>query len=141
MSRINWTQVGVFSAVVLIILVLGMTFLAILFGGYGGWSMVGSGMVGRGWSAGWCPFCSGTGRSPGGFFGGIFSWVFTLAAMLFPLGLLVLLALGIVWLIRAVGRPLGGIARSPETCPSCGRPVAADWRLCPHCGEELQAPQ
>lgn len=138
MSRINWTQVGVFAAVALVIFILGITLLPALVRGYGGWWMMGPGMMSRGWSEGWCPFCGGTGRYPGGFFGVMFGWLFMLVAILFPLGLLVLLALGIVWLVRAVGRLPSGTAPSPHTCPKCGKPVAADWRLCPHCGEELQ---
>ncbi|HIC89489.1 MAG TPA: zinc ribbon domain-containing protein [Anaerolineae bacterium] len=26
---------------------------------------------------------------------------------------------------------------SSETCPSCGRPVQADWQVCPYCGQGL----
>ena len=141
MSRTNWMQVGVFAAIVLIIFICGVTILPLLFGGYGGWGMMGPGMMGSEWSGGWCPFCGGTGSYPGGSFGGIFGWLFMLVAMLFPLGLLVLLILGIVWLVRAVSRPQGGIAPSPQACPSCGKPVAGDWRHCPHCGETLERPE
>lgn len=125
MGRVNCTEVGVFAGVVLVIFVLGITFLSLLFGGYSGWSMMGPGMMRRGWSEGWCPFCDGTGRFPGTFLGGTFAWLFTLVAVLFPLGLLVLLALGIVWLVRAVGRAPSGAAPPPQACPSCGKPVAA----------------
>lgn len=136
MGRIGWTQVGVFAVIVLVILLVGITLLPLLLGG---WGMMGPGMMGGGWSEGWCPFCGGTGRYPGGFFGGILGWVFILAGMLFPLGLLVLLALGIVWLVRAVGRPPSGTTPSPQTCPKCGKPVAVDWRVCPFCEEDLQS--
>ena len=136
MNRINWTQLGAFAAIVLVIFLVGITAVPFLFGGYGGW-----GMMGRESSGGWCPFCGGTGRYSGGFFGGVFGWVFTLVAMLFPFGLLVLVILGVVWLVRAVSRPASGTAPSPQACPNCGKPVAADWRLCPHCGEELRSPE
>lgn len=43
------------------------------------------------------------------------------AAMLWPLGLLVLVILGIVWLVRAVGRPRGITAAPPLACPGCGQ--------------------
>ena len=137
MSRINWTQIGVFAAIVLVIFLLGITVLPFLFGGFG-WGMMGPGMMGGDWSLGWCPFCGGTGRSPGGFYGGFFGWLFILPAMLFPLGLLVLLILGIVWLVRAVGRPSSAVAPSTPECPKCGKAVEVDWRVCPFCEEDLQ---
>jgi len=136
MNRIRWAQIGVFAAIVLVILLVGITLLPLLFGG---WGMMGPSMMGRGWSEGWCPFCGGTGRYPGGFFGGMFGWLFVLAAMLFPLGFLVLLILGIVWLVRAVTRPREGTAAAPQTCRRCGKPVAVDWRVCPFCEEDLQS--
>jgi hypothetical protein len=138
MSRVNWTQVAVFVGIVLVIAFAGIMILPILFGGYGGWGMMGPGMMG-GWrqEGGWCPFCGGTGRYQGGFLGGLYGWLF----MLLPLGFLVLLILGIIWLVRAVSRPASSTAATPQTCPQCGKPVAADWRVCPHCGSELQARQ
>lgn len=26
---------------------------------------------------------------------------------------------------------------SQDTCPSCASPIQADWKVCPHCGQEL----
>ena len=138
MIRRNWMQIGVFAAIVLIIFVCGVTILPFLFGGYGGWGTMGPGMMGGEWSGGWCPFCGGTGRSPGGFYGGIFGWLFILPAILFPLGLLALLILTIVWLVRAVGHPPSGAPAAPGECPECGKPVAGDWRHCPECGHDLE---
>ncbi len=137
MTRRNWMQAGVFAGIVLIIFICGVTILPLLFGGYGGWGMMGPGMMVSESSGDWCPFCGGTGRFPGGFFGGMFGWLFVLVAMLFPLGLLVLLILGIVWLVRTTSRPQGGIAPSPRECPSCGQPVAGDWHHCPQCGADV----
>ncbi|TKJ28808.1 MAG: hypothetical protein CEE40_10395 [Chloroflexi bacterium B3_Chlor] len=138
MNKINWTQIGVFAAIVLVIFLVGITVLPFLFGGYGAWGMMGPGMMGGESSSGWCPFCGGTGRSPGGFYGGIFGWLFILPAMLFPLGLLVLLILGIVWLARAASRPPSGAPAAPGECPECGKPIAGDWRHCPECGHDLE---
>jgi hypothetical protein len=135
MNRIRWAQIGVFAAIVLVILLVGMTLLPLLFGGRG---LMGPGMMGGEWSGGLCPLCGGTGRYPGGFFGGILGWVFILAGMLFPLGFLVLLILAIVWLVRAVTRPPSGTTPSPQTCRRCGKPVEVDWRACPFCEEDLQ---
>ena len=125
MNRINWAQIGVFAAIVLVIFLVGMTVLPFLFGGYG-CGMMGPGMGGRGWSE-------------RGFFGSTFGWGFMLIAMMFPLGLLLLLILGIVWLVRSFGRPTSeATPPSVRTCPHCGKAVEVDWRACPFCEEKLQ---
>jgi len=111
MNKINWTIVAIAAVAFLL--------LASLFGGrgYGGWGMMGPGMMG-----GW-------GFSPFGWVGMIFMW-------LIPLGFIVLVALGVVWLVRAVGS--GNQSALPgQACPSCGHTVQADWRNCPHCGTQL----
>lgn len=115
MNKVNWTVVAVVAIIVLLVLqVVG----SLLGGwGYGGWGMMGPGMMG-GW--GFAPF---------GWIGMIFMW-------LIPLGFLVLTALGIAWLVRAVGGGNNPLA-SAKNCPSCGRGVQVDWRNCPHCGATL----
>ena len=115
MNKINWTAVAVFAIVALLAFLIGIG----LFGGgrgYGGWGMMGPGMMG-----GW-------GFSPFAWIGMSFMW-------LVPIGFLVLTVLGIVWLVRAVGR--GNTTAPSRACPSCGRGVQADWRNCPHCGAAL----
>jgi hypothetical protein len=122
MNKINWTQVAVFGLVVLLVVLLGVS----LLGGYAawgpGWGMMGPGMMG-GWGRGW------------GF--GPFGWM-GIFMLLFPLGFLALLILGILWLVKAVA-PSGGQAPAVpgRTCPNCGRSVQADWQLCPYCGQKL----
>jgi len=138
MNRINWTQVGAFSAIVLVIFVIGVTLLPLVFGWYGGSSVMGPAMMGGQTQGGWCPVCGGTGRYSGGFFGGVFGSVFMLMAILFPVGLLVLLILGIVLVARAVSRPTNQTPSSGQTCPKCGKAVAVDWRACPFCGEDFE---
>lgn len=140
MNRINWAKVGVFVAIVLVVFIVGLWVLPLLLGGYGGWGTMGPGMMGGQWSQGWCPFCGGTGRYPGGVFGGVFGWLLMAMTMLLPLGLLALFILGVVWLARAVARPGPGVTPPPQACPGCGNPVAVGWRHCPHCGEDLQSP-
>lgn len=122
MDRTNWAQVAVFALVVLLVFLIGASLLS-LGGSWGPGGMMGPGMMG-----GW------------GF--GLFGWLFMLLWLLFPLGLLVLLALGIVWLFRQMSGPSGQGGSPPQTpagqaCPNCGRPVQADWRHCPYCGQEL----
>lgn len=115
MNRINWTAVVVFAIVALLVFLVGASLLGGR--GYGGWGMMGPVMMGQ-WGFG-----------PFGWIGMIFMW-------LIPVGFILLIVLGVVWLIRATGS--GGNPHSPaRSCPNCGRSVQADWRNCPHCGAEL----
>ena len=67
-----------------------------------------------------------------------FGWIGMLLMWVFPLGVLVLVVVGIVWLVNAVSRPRSQAPIAPaKTCPNCARPVQADWRNCPHCGTTL----
>ena len=120
MNKVNWTAVGVFRVVVLLALVVGLGFLG---GGrgYGGWGMMGPGMMGG--YGGW-------GYSPLNGVGMAFMW-------LIPIALIVLTVLGVVYLVRAVGSGSGNPSSVARTCPSCGRAVQLDWRNCPHCGASL----
>lgn len=135
MNKTNWTQVLVFGLVVLVILLIGTGLL--FFGGVGAWGMRGDrgGMMG-----GWCPFCGGTGRLGGGGLFGLGGWLFMALMVLFPLGLVVLLAWGIIWLMRSASDTQSRAPSAPPaapTCPNCGKVVQADWTVCPYCGEEL----
>jgi DNA-binding response OmpR family regulator len=88
-----------------------------------GWSGTGNnwGMMGGRYHPG---MMGGWGFSP-------FGWLFGLAGMFLPLGLLALLIMGVVWLVQQVtqARPSAG-----QNCANCGRAVQSDWQLCPHCG-------
>jgi len=115
MKKVNWTAVVIFTIIALLILQVA----GYLLGGsrYGGWGMMGPGMMG-----GW-------GFSPFGWIGMFFMW-------LIPIGFLVLTVLGIAWLVRASGG--GNIPPTPaHACPSCGRGVQTDWKNCPYCGTVL----
>jgi hypothetical protein len=74
------------------------------------------------------------------FFGGLFG-------CLLSLGLLALLVLGIIWLVRRVGKP-SPVTASVEPamapvapavavhpCSKCGQPVQEGWKHCPNCGK------
>ncbi len=120
MNKVNWTAVGVFGVVVLLALVVGLGFLG-AGRGYGGWGMMGPGMMGG--YGGW-------GYSPLNWVGMAFMW-------LIPIALIVLTVLGVVYLVRAVGSGSGNPSSVARTCLSCGRAVQLDWRNCPHCGASL----
>jgi uncharacterized membrane protein len=138
MSRINWTQVGVFAGVVLVTFIIGIMLLPFVFGWYGGSLAMGPGRRGGGTQDDGCPFCGGPGRYTTWGVGGLFGWIFMLGTMLFPLGLLVLLILGIVWLVRAGSRSSSQTSPPSRMCPKCGKPLEVDWRACPFCAEDLE---
>ena len=126
MNKVNWTQVTVFAIVVLLVFLIGVGILW-GFGGYG-YGMMGSryGAMGPGMMGGW-------GFAPFGWLGMIFMWTI-------PLGFLILLAAGVVWLVRAVSGSTYAGPQAPtatDACPACGRPTQATWQHCPYCGESL----
>jgi len=126
MNKVNWTVVAVFGIVLLCAFLIGISVLG-GFGGYGGygrgWGMMGPGMMGS-----W------------GF--GPFGWIGMLLMWLVPTGFFVLVALGIVWLVRVVGKTGSNQPPAPavptRTCPNCHKPVQADWHNCPYCGTALE---
>jgi uncharacterized membrane protein len=90
-------------------------------GGYGYWpERGGMHMV--------MPFASPT----MGIFGGLLMF-------LLPVGVITLIVIGVIMLVRA-GRKPSSPAAPPvaQTCSNCGADVAADWKVCPHCGEGLK---
>lgn len=123
MNKINWTQVIGFAVIALFVFMIGASLLSVGGGGWGPGRMMGPGMMG-GW--GWGPL----------------GWVGMIVMGIFPLGLLALLILGIVWLLRQASSPPGPDAGPPQAptgrmCPHCSRPVQADWRVCPYCTQPL----
>ena len=121
MNKVNWTIVAVFGGVMLCAFLIGISLLG-GFGGYGGSYGRGVGMMGPGMMGNW-------GFAP-------FGWIGMLLMWLVPTGFFALVALGIVWLVKAVGQPGSGQqpAAPARTCPNCHRPAQADWHNCPYCG-------
>jgi uncharacterized membrane protein len=122
---------------------------AVAFFGFGGW--YGHGMMGaygfRNWEGrGVMPMHPGGfwGRS-GGFRGGGFFWLGMLPGLLFNLGILVLIVLGVIYLVRALTGHRApattnaqiSAAEPVKTCSNCGKSVQADWMHCPYCGNSL----
>ncbi|HEX7556573.1 MAG TPA: zinc ribbon domain-containing protein [Leptolinea sp.] len=79
-------------------------------------------------------------RFAGGFPGShLLGGGFMLLGLLFPLGVAVLIVLGVIALFRVVRRPTKtAVAEtSSAVCPKCGSPVQTGWTHCAHCGELL----
>jgi hypothetical protein len=75
----------------------------------------------------------------GGIFGGMMfgmGWMM-LVRGLFSLGVLVLAGFGVAHLVQRNRRP----AMAQQTmleCASCHKPLAPEWKACPHCGAPVQ---
>lgn len=99
-----------------------------------------------GWSGNWeyntCPGCDMGGmmrgwRGPGTM--AYFGWLGMRFGLLFPLGLLVLLVAGGVWLLQAItsNQMSRSTAQTSPTCPHCDKPIQPEWRICPFCETSL----
>jgi len=116
MKKINWLAVAIISVVLLLF----------LFGGdmLSGWGHRGWGMMG-----GYGGMMSGWGYSP-------FGWIGMALMLLIPVGILVLIVLGVTALVRNAGNPISPSLLRP--CSNCGKGVQTDWQNCPHCGTALK---
>ena len=61
---------------------------------------------------------------------------------LIRLGGLILLILGVMWLVNRRSLQMKPLlvtspALSEHTCSNCSKPVQADWKMCPYCGNNL----
>ncbi len=74
---------------------------------------------------------------------GALGWIL---GLLFMLGVLFLFLMGVMWLLRQTGRSRAVFtppaatpytSQVPRVCPTCGRPMAADWTVCPYDGTIL----
>lgn len=75
----------------------------------------------------------------GSLYGGMmFGMGFMLLRGLFGLAVLVLAGFGVASLVR---RSKAAVlpAVPTTTCANCGKPLAADWKACPHCGAVISA--
>ncbi len=92
-------------------------------------------MYGRsGWTDGY-GMMGGSGMMGGyGMMGG---WMFL--GWLIPVGILILVIAGGVWLGNTLSNRNSAPPAAPaRTCSNCGKPVAADWKTCPYCGTPLE---
>lgn len=129
--KVLLAMIGVLLVLAVVVVpVLGMWLGRRGFAGYWGMPMMG-GIPGFHMFGGVFPFY--------GMFGGLMMLLFTLI----PIGLFVLLVIGLVALLRRPAIPAGGPPVPPappattRTCSNCGRPAQADWNTCPYCGQKL----
>jgi hypothetical protein len=92
-----------------------------------GWSGYDNGMMGPGHMWGGRGMLGEFGMPL--FAGGMFIW---------PLLVIGLIVAGVAWLVRGFGtsRAVSPPAASLN-CAHCGRPLQADWKACPYCGEKV----
>lgn len=60
-----------------------------------------------------------------------------IAMLLWPVLIIGLIVLGVVWLVRS-GTPAA--PQPPATamnCAHCGKPLQPGWKACPYCGEKV----
>ncbi len=123
-SNLGW----IVAIVLLVVILLAIPALG-LFGGWGGYSGWGGMMGGRGMMGNYGYFF------PMGFLWGLFM-------LAIPIGVIVLVVLGIVSLIAYLTRSSKSEAQTiisaSRTCPNCGKPAQADWNTCPYCGTSLK---
>lgn len=115
--NITGRELFVFVLVVLVVLLSGLLFLGFggSFGGRLGYGMMGPGRLGSFGGLGWLGSC------------------------LVLLGLLALVIGGYVWLVTTISKTQrGSRPPHPVPCPTCNRPVQADWQVCPYCSTPLR---
>ncbi|MEW6718042.1 MAG: zinc ribbon domain-containing protein [Chloroflexota bacterium] len=99
------------------------------------WFMVDQGWVGvhRGMMGGF-PM----GVVPSGY--SALGWLWMLSRLLIPLGLLILVIAGGIYLGNLISKR--GVSDSPASaqikCEQCGQPSERNWKVCPYCGTSLQ---
>jgi hypothetical protein len=121
---------------------------AVAYFGFGRW--YGYGMMGASRFPGWegrgvMPMHPGEFYGRSGFRTGGFFWLGMLPHLVFSLGVLIFIVLGVIYLVRLLGGQHSHVAATPQTpaieatasCSNCGKAVQADWSHCPYCGNPL----
>lgn len=62
--------------------------------------------------------------------GSVLGWTFPVASFF--------VVIGVAWLLLSQSPRDPGQHPLYAPCPTCGRSVMTDWRLCPYCGEILE---
>lgn len=65
--------------------------------------------------------------------------LFGLGMLVVPLLFVGLVVLGVVWLVKSVASPAPPQppAAAGAFCANCGKPLQANWKACPYCGEKV----
>jgi len=100
--------------------------------------------AGLGWTGGYSMMGAGQAHMPmmgqaGAYGMGGFGMPFMgIGMLLWPLALVALSVLGVVWVTRKASTP--GAPQPPAVtaaCAHCGQPLHTRWKVCPHCGEKI----
>lgn len=90
--------------------------------------------------------------TPFGFYGHMSPFGgFMFLGWLIPVGLFILLVVGIAWLVNSLGKPKPIAPISPTTplaaeavvehnCNMCGKALQSDWTVCAYCGTPVTPP-
>ncbi len=73
---------------------------------------------------------------------------FGFGMLLIPLLIVGLIVIGVAWLVKSVAAPAAaqppaivpeakGSGAAGRFCQHCGKPLQADWKACPYCGEKV----
>jgi uncharacterized membrane protein len=86
---------------------------------------------------GWNGMMGNWGRLPmmGGY--GIMGIFMILFMVLLPLAAIALIVGGVAAFMRRPTQIMPPPQNTVKTCPSCGKPVQADWQNCPYCRQNL----
>ncbi len=126
MSRTLQWIIGI--AVVLMVVAIIFSIIApFFFPRTGGYGMMGPGMMGSGMMGGLGLSTFGPGM---------------ITMLLWPVLIIGLIVLGVVWLVRNIGMaaaPQPPAAAVREACAHCGKPLQPGWKACPYCGEKVDA--
>jgi len=95
------------------------------------------------WGLGRDGSLSGWERWRGGMDTGGWAWQLSVLPFrcLMPALFITLVVMGIMWLVQAASASPGQGAGRPmlvPACAKCGRPVQAEWQICPYCGQNLK---
>ncbi len=143
MKHTNWRPFIMFGLMIGVIFFIGLGFLGMMF--------FRSGDAGPGIpQGGWWPGMWGMG--PFGMIFPCFGFVMVLFMLFFFFRMMTGEGGPMVGMMGHRGGPMSGMMghshdlqsrsqvsrdEAQDTCPSCESPIQADWKVCPHCGQEL----
>ncbi|MDP2964626.1 MAG: zinc ribbon domain-containing protein [Pelolinea sp.] len=110
------------------LIVFGVVFIAVLFIAL---------LIFPGSGYGWMPMMGNRGFSNINGFGVIGGIVMMLAFLFIPVVLIGLAVFGVVVLMQRSRNIMPQPQSQSLSCSHCGKPIQADWKVCPHCGNKI----